>query len=83
MADLAFYLTQLWFVFLLSVAVTAVIFPLVFLMGFAYDGLADRYEKVPKILLMLLCTFFGVFLALLAVELYLEFSLPALLSPAG
>ena len=80
MADLAFYATQVWFVFLLSVGVTAVIFPLVFLLSFAYDSLAQKYEKLNKVLLMLACTFVGVFVALLAIELYLEFTLPQLLS---
>lgn len=83
MAELAFYATQLWFVFLLSVGVTALIFPLVFVMSFVYDYIAERHDKANKILLMLLCTFVGVFLAVLAIEVYLEFTLPQLLLPAG
>ncbi|MFH1107129.1 MAG: hypothetical protein V1787_04505 [Candidatus Micrarchaeota archaeon] len=81
MADLSFYLSQAWFVFLLSLAVTALVFPLVFILSFVYDALAEKYDKTPKILLMALVTFVGVLIAVLAVEIYLEFTLPFAFAP--
>ena len=64
---------------LLYTAVAAlVLFPLVFLMSFVYDAMCRRWQKAPKILLMLLCTFLGV----LAAALMLYFYLGASLTPA-
>ncbi|MFH1750323.1 MAG: hypothetical protein ABH863_01445 [Candidatus Micrarchaeota archaeon] len=82
MVTLAFALSQLWLIFLLSVVATFLVFPLVFLMSFFYDYLVEKYEKAPKVVLMLIITFIGVFLAVLAIEVYLEFTLPYALSPA-
>ena len=80
MVELAFVASQAWFLFLLSLAATAGVFPLVFLASFFYEMLLDKYPKTPKILLMLLVTFLGVFAALTLVEIYLEFTLPLALS---
>ena len=61
---------------LLYVAIAALVaFPLVFLMSFVYDALCERWQKSPKILLMLLCTFIGVLAASLLLYFYLGASL--------
>jgi len=51
------------------------IFPLVFLLSFVYDAMCGKWEKTPRILLMLLCTFLGVLAAALMVYFYLGASL--------
>ncbi|VVB67753.1 Uncharacterised protein [Candidatus Norongarragalina meridionalis] len=61
-----------------AVIAALVLFPLVFLMSFVYEALCKKWEKSPKILLMLLCTFIGV----LAAALMLYFYLGASLTPA-
>lgn len=80
MVTISLMLSQLYLIFLISLAATFIIFPLVFLMSFVYDYLAGKYEKVPKVLLMLFVTFLAVFLAVFAIEYYLEFTLPYALS---
>ncbi|MBU1197146.1 hypothetical protein KJ765_01390 [Candidatus Micrarchaeota archaeon] len=76
MVDVSLVLSQAWFILLFSLAVTALIFPIVFLAGFAYDMLLERYKKIPKVLLMLVVTFLGVLAAVTLLEIYLEFTLP-------
>ena len=83
MVDVAFALSQAWFILLLSLAATALLFPLVFLGSFLYDWMLDKYEKTPKVLLMLLVTFLGVATAITLVEIYLEFTLPLALKSAA
>ena len=58
--------------FLISVISAFFLFPLVFLMSFFYEKLADKYEKVPKVLLMLACTLFGAFLVVLFLYFYFK-----------
>lgn len=81
MVTLEFALSQLWLIFLLSVVATFILFPLIFLMSFFYDHLVNKYEKAPKVILMLIATFVGIFIAILLIEIYLEFTLPFALSP--
>lgn len=57
-----------------SAVATFVIFPIVFLMSFYYSGLVKSNQKTPKILLMLLCTFFGVLIAAAILYLYVKYS---------
>ncbi len=76
MVDVAFVASQAWFIFLLSLAATALVFPLVFLASFVYDSLLEKYKKTPKVLLMLFVTFLAVLVAVTLVEIYLEFTLP-------
>ncbi|MFH0835129.1 MAG: hypothetical protein V1881_02205 [Candidatus Micrarchaeota archaeon] len=52
-----------------------VLFPLVFLMSFVYDAMCERWQKTPKILVMLLCTLIGVLAASLLLYFYLGASL--------
>ena len=61
--------------FLYVVVASLVIFPLVFLLSFVYDAMCGKWEKTPRILLMLLCTFLGVLAAALMVYFYLGASL--------
>lgn len=82
MVDLLALQTQGWFIFLFSLAVTALVFPIVFLGSFVYDLLVEKYEKTPKVLLMLLVTFLGVLVAVTLLEFYLEFTLPLALQNA-
>ena len=83
MVELSFVLSQAWFIFLLSLAASALLFPIVFLGSFVYDMLVDRYEKTPKVLLLLFVTFLGVLVAVTLVEIYLEFTLPLALKSAA
>ncbi len=65
---------------LISLATAVVIFPLVFIMSFFYDWLSEKYEKTPKILLMLLTTVIGVLAAAIVIYLYLGFTLQQVLA---
>ena len=78
--DITFWLSQLWFLFLLSAVATMLIFPIVFLTTFVYDALIEKYKKTPKILIMLVCTLLAVFVVLFLVEIYLEFTLPKIIA---
>ena len=81
MVELSFIFSQVWLIFLISLVTTFVIFPLIFLMPFFYDYLEKKYEKSPKVLLMLITTFIGVLIAITLIEIYLEFTLPFALAP--
>ncbi|MEK6843033.1 MAG: hypothetical protein AABY04_00955 [Candidatus Micrarchaeota archaeon] len=81
MVELSFIFSQVWLIFLISLVTTFVIFPLIFLMTFFYDYLEKKYEKSPKVLLMLITTFIGVLIAITLIEIYLEFTLPFALAP--
>lgn len=81
MVALSFALSQLWLIFLIALVVAFVIFPLVFVMSLLYDYLAEKYEKTPKVLIMLFVTFVAAFIAILLIEIYLEFTLPLALAP--
>jgi len=63
-----------------ALALSAMIFPIVFLMSFAYESLEKKHEKTPKILLMLFVTFLGVFIAFLAIYFYVGFTLTQVLA---
>lgn len=61
-------LDEAWLLFLLSVIVSLVLFPLVFVVSFAYGGLCKRYPSVPKVLWMLACVFASTLAVLVLVE---------------
>jgi len=78
--DFVSFLKDLPLLALISLATAIVIFPLVFVMSFFYDWLSEKYEKTPKILLMLLCTVIGVLVAAIVIYLYLGFTLQQVLA---
>ena len=78
MVDLSAIATQAWFVILLSLIIALLVFPLVVVTAFLFDYLAKRHEKTPKILLMLACTFVGVLIAVVILEIYFGYTLPQL-----
>lgn len=78
--DLVSFFKDLPLLALISLATAVVIFPLVFIMSFFYDWLSEKYEKTPKILLMLLTTVIGVLAAAIVIYLYLGFTLQQVLA---
>lgn len=78
--DLSLFLADLPLIALISAAASIVIFPVVFLMTLVYDWLIERYERVPKFLFMLSCTFVGVLLAALAIYAYVGIQLASLMA---
>lgn len=66
------FLGDLPTLFLISIISAFCLFPFVFFMSFVYDKLADKYEKAPKVLLMLACTILGAFLAVLLLYFYFK-----------
>ncbi|NYZ77912.1 hypothetical protein H0N96_00740 [Candidatus Micrarchaeota archaeon] len=81
--DLVSFFKDLPLLALISLATAVVIFPLVFIMSFFYDWLSEKYEKTPKILLMLLTTVIGVLAAAIVIYLYLGFTLQEILASAA
>ncbi len=77
--DLSLFLADLPSLALISVAATIVIFPIVFLTTLVYDWLCERYERTPKFLFMLLCTFIGVLLFALLLYAYIGVTLQEVL----
>ena len=82
MVDASLVLSHAWAILLFSLFVTAIIFPLVFIMAFAYEWLQKNHRKAPKIVLMLLVTFLAVLVAVTLIEVYLEYTLPKVISTA-
>lgn len=76
-------LTQAWFVLILSIAATILVFPLVFFMSFIHSLLKKRFKNTPEILLMLFTTFVGVLVAVVLIEIYLDYTLPQLVAALG
>ena len=76
MIDLSPLLSQSWFILLLSGILSLLALPLVVITSFVYDYLAKHHEKFPKILLMLICTFFATLVLVVIVEVYLGYTLP-------
>lgn len=81
--DIVSFLKDLPLLALLSLAAAIVIFPLVFIMSFFYDWLSEKYEKTPKILLMLLSTVIGALAAAIIIYLYVGFTLQQILAAAA
>ena len=71
-----------WAIVLFSLVITALIFPLVFIMVFVYEWLEKSHPKAPKVLRMIIVTFLGVLLATAAIEVYLQYTLPQVISAA-
>jgi len=76
-------LAHIWTLVLFSLVVSAFTFPLVFILGFVYDYLCERFEKTPKIVWMLVCTFLGVLVAAILLELYLGLTIASLVGTAS
>lgn len=81
--DVVSFLKDLPLLALISLATAIIIFPLVFVLSFFYDWLSEKYEKTPKILLMLFCTAVGVFIAAVMIYLYVGFTLQEILASAA
>jgi len=84
--DVSAILTEVWLLLLLSLVVSAAVFPLAFIYSFVYSALCGKFRKTPKILLMAFCTFLAVFTALAALEIYAGITLPqvaAAFTPQG
>lgn len=75
MVDFSGFLTYSWFVVLAGLLISVFIFPLVLAFSFLYSFLRRRYVKAPWIMLMAVCTFLGVLLALVLLEVYLGYTL--------
>lgn len=69
-----------WFILLFSLILSLLAFPLVVLMSFLYDYLVKHNPKTPKIFLMLVCTFVGMAVVAVLLELYLGYTLPQVFS---
>jgi len=80
LVDLASIAGETWLLLLLSLIVSALAFPVVFLFSFVYESLADKYRRTPRIVLMALVTFLAVFAALALLELYAGVTLPQVAS---
>lgn len=71
-------LTRAWTLVLFSLVTAAFAFPLVFMLGFVYRALTERYEQVPKIAWMFVCTFLGALVAAILLEVYLDYTIAGL-----
>lgn len=82
MASVAQLLSEAWLVLLLSLIVSVVVFPLVFVSSLFYSWLAEKYGRTPRILLMAVTTFLAVLAAVLLLELYLGYTLAEVIAAA-
>lgn len=73
--SLADFFADLPWLLLIAVVAATIIFPIVFIVSFAYDALEKKYEDAPKILLMYACTIIGCVAAALLVYAYVGFTL--------
>ena len=78
--DFGMFLSDLPWLVAISAASTIVIFPIVFLISLVYDWLCDRYERTPKVLLMLACAFLGVVLFAIIAYAYVGLTLQQVLT---
>ena len=76
-------LSQAFFILLFAAFVTVLVFPLVFVTSFLYDYLTGRYEKTPKVLIMLFVTFTASVTAIALIEVYLGYTLPQVIQALG
>ena len=75
--------SDVFFIIAVSIVVALVVFPIVFLMAFYYSKLVKDHPKTPKIMLMILATFFGVLIAVIGIYLYVKYSFLPFAYPAG
>ena len=80
MVEVVSLLTEAWLLFLLSLVVSAAVFPIVFVFSFIYDALVQKYRRTPRVLLMAVCTFIAVLLCLVFLELYVSVTIPEVVS---
>lgn len=78
--DVVGFLTEAWLLFLLSLLVSAIAFPLVVLSSFFYSWMVAKNPRSPKVLFMAVATLVGVFIALVLLELYVGITIPELAS---
>lgn len=67
--------------FLLSILLSALLFPLVYLSSLFYSWLARRYPKIPRVFFLFALTLIATFIALALAELYSGFLLSQLSPP--
>jgi hypothetical protein len=70
-------------VFLVSAVISLVIFPIVLLCSLHYSGVCKKNPKLPKILVMLYCTFIGVLLAMVILYFYIGYAFLPAANPAA
>ena len=75
MVDVASLVSHAWFIALLSLIVSLLAFPLVIIGAFSHDYLTKHHPKTPQIVIMLLCTFLAVLIAVTILELYFGYTL--------
>ncbi len=80
MVDFSPLLSQAWFITLFSLILSLLVFPLVVVFSFVYDYFEKRHAKMPKILLMLICTFLATLVAVVIIEAYFGYTLAQLVS---
>jgi len=59
---------EAWLLFLLSLVVSLVLLPVVFVVSFAYGALCRKYENVPRVAWMFVC----ILVATLAILAFIE-----------
>ena len=75
MVDLGGLLSEAWLVFLLSLVLSALALPFVFVFSFVHDLLSKKYAKTPGVLIMAVTTFLAVLTAIVLLELYLGYTI--------
>lgn len=80
MVDISALLPHVWFILLLSLIASLLVFPLVIIGSFLYDYLVKRHEKTPKVLIMLVVTFVMVAIVITLLEVYFGYTLPQVFS---
>jgi hypothetical protein len=59
---------EVWLLFLLALAVSLVLFPIVFVVSFAYGGLCKKYPGIPKVIWMFACILVSALVVLAFIE---------------
>ena len=75
MVDLSTVVSHAWFIVLLSLIASLLVFPLVIIGAFLYDYLTAHNSKTPKILIMLICTFVATLITITLLEVYFGYTL--------
>jgi predicted PurR-regulated permease PerM len=75
MVDLAALASEAWLVFLLSLVLSALALPFVFVFSFIYEMLQKRFARTPAVVLMAVTTFLAVLTAVILLELYLGYTI--------
>jgi len=70
---------EVWLLFLLALAVSLVLFPIVFVVSFVYSGLCKKYPGVPKVAWMFLC----ILISALAILAFIEIAAGSIIFQAA